>query len=111
MRRGKTKRTSSAKRARTSLRIVSLPAPLGPTTSTTRPGPMGPGPSRGAELEHALAGTVDLANNRQVACHANAHQVGAKAAGNRPAIIEPGGARRVERYGADGSRQAEAVDA
>src|SRR5262245_52532802 len=90
--------------------MASLPAPLGPTTSTTRPGPMRSG-GDAAELEDALATAIHLVHHRQVARGANAHQVGTLTGRDGAAVVEPRGSRWIERHRANCGGKPEAIDA
>ncbi len=106
--------------ARASDSNVSLPAPLGPTTSTSRPGPIG---SRRAG-EASVAGAASLMaggwscdapakapgrpHHRHAARDVDADQVGAPARRDFAAIVQP---HRLGRSLGDGARRGRQVDA
>src|SRR5262249_37232436 len=90
--------------------IASLPVPLGPTISTTRPGPSRSAPDV-VVLEHPLPDTGDLANDGKTSRQVNAHQVGTQARRDLAAIGKAGRTRGMQSYGPHGGREAEALDA
>src|SRR5262245_38682380 len=89
--------------------MASLPAPLGPTISTTRPGPSRTMPDS-TVLEHPLSATVDLANDRKVPREPNAHEIGLQAGRDLAAIGQAGRACGMQSDGTHGGRKAQALD-
>ena len=88
---------------------VSLPAPLGPTTRTSRPGPIAAGASMpiwsALRSCHALPFAPDAAHHRNVARDMHADQVGALADRDLAAVGKADRFRRRLGDGANGGRK------
>ena len=89
--------------------MASLPAPLGPTTSATRPGPRGKRPEALCGLEDPLAATINLEDNGQVLHQPNAHQIGAQSCTDLAPIGEASCTCRVQCDGSNRGRQGQTL--
>ena len=106
--RGKTTLPSSAQAVRASPISVSLPAPLGPTTRMSRPGPIMAVDERiwsALQSRHAVSFTPDTAHHRHIARHMHPDQIGALADCDLTAIRKTDGLRGRLGDGPDGGRQ------
>src|SRR5215467_13979851 len=90
---------------------ASLPAPLGPTTITSAPGPIRSGRRWALVSGNPASVTIHLPDERHVVGNVDADEVSALAGCNLAAVGQTGSSSRIERYGLQGPRQTIALDA